>query len=150
MRDGVRERSDERFATTPKGKPRINDRPPFESSTVVSFHGCEAETVPTRTPCHLVRGFVCCGSVQAVEDTSSPDVRTTSQGGARRVSDELSFKTRRDFANCTVAVVVSSTTRGIKDVRWGNIALSSIMLPSLKKTIEPDYMYTLYVGDRLG
>ena len=74
--------------------------------------------------------------------TSAPPLRVVRAG----LSDELSFKTRRDFANCTVAVVVSSTTRGIKDVRWENIALSSIMLPSLKKTIEPDYAYTLYVG----
>ena len=61
-------------------------------------------------------------------------------------SDDLISRKRSARMNATVAVVVCSTTRGITDTRWENLALSSIMLPTLKKTLEPEYAYTLYIG----
>ncbi|MDA9766531.1 hypothetical protein N9D08_00745, partial [bacterium] len=60
--------------------------------------------------------------------------------------EDLISRKRSVSMNVTVAVVISSTTRGITDMRWENLALSSIMLPSLKKTLEPEYTYKLYVG----
>jgi len=60
--------------------------------------------------------------------------------------EDLISRKRSVSMNVTVAVVISSTTRGITDMRWENLALSSIMLPSLRKTLEPEYTYTLYVG----
>ena len=57
--------------------------------------------------------------------------------------EELISRKRSVSMNLTVAVVASSTTQGVADTRWENLCLSSIMLPSLKKTLEPVYTYTL-------
>jgi len=78
----------------------------------------------------------------SLESSAAPPLRTVKLA----TSDDLISRKRSVNSNCTVAVVVSSTTRGITDMRWENLALSSIMLPSLKKTLEPEYTYTLYVG----
>ena len=46
----------------------------------------------------------------------------------------------------SIGVVLCSTTRGVQNVEWDHLALTSIMLPSLKSTMEDEYAYFLYVG----
>ena len=46
----------------------------------------------------------------------------------------------------SIGVVLCSTTRGVENVEWDHLALTSIMLPSLKSTMEDEYTYFLYIG----
>ena len=84
--------------------------------------------------------------VLARRTRSSVAGRFASVEVVRKSKQELSVASKWSRKNLTVAVVLCSTTRGVKDTRWDRLALSSIMLPSLRDTMEAGYTYSLYVG----